>query len=353
MSLTGQPLFVLLIIATVACPLLFVLSLRRIRRIGWTRSVTQLVAILICQLLAVTTLFLWVNNQYGFYNSWSDLLGQSGGTTTITTNDLTPAETGTGTVQTLTVPGSPATGGDHQVLVWLPRQYNQPHHDHTRYPVMLVLPGQPSTPEAMFAHYNFGTAASAAIDSGQVQPFIAVFPPLMTNPPRDTECTNIPGGPQAETWLSHDVPTTIQAKLPTDGTPWTTLGWSTGAFCSTKLLLHHPQQFSRAASFGGYYQPLTDHTTGDLFNNQINLRNHNSPTWLYQHGGLHSRHLLLVAGREDHESYPSTARFLTATHGDRAVSSLLFPTGGHNYRNYRRYLPQTLQWLQFDQPGGG
>jgi hypothetical protein len=30
----------------------------------------------------------------------------------------------------------------------------------------------------------------------------------------------------------------------------------------------------------------------------------------------------------------------------RAILSFLaFPTGGHNYRNYRRYLPDALQWL--------
>ena len=348
MSLTGQPLFVLLMVATVTCPLLFVLSLHRVRRVGWVRSATQLVTVLTCQLLAVSTVFLWVNNQYGFYNSWSDLFGRSGGTATITTNDLNP---GTGTIQTLNVPGSPAT--DHQVVVWLPPQYNQPHHDHTSYPVLLVLPGQPSTPDAMFAHFNFGTTATAAIDSGQVKPFIAVLPPLMTNPPRDTECTNIPGGPQAETWLSHDVPTSIQTQLRTDGSPWTALGWSTGGYCATKLLLHQPQQFGKAASFGGYYQPLTDHTTGNLFDNKIKVRNYNSPTWLYHHGGLHGRQLLVVSGRQDHESYPSTASFLTATHGDRGISSLIFPTGGHNYHNYSRYLPQTLQWLQSSQPPSG
>jgi hypothetical protein len=69
----------------------------------------------------------------------------------------------------------------------------------------MVLPGQPSTPEAMFNGFSFAQQATRAIDSGKVEPFIAVFPPLMIAPPRDTECTDVPGGPQAETWLSRSV----------------------------------------------------------------------------------------------------------------------------------------------------
>jgi hypothetical protein len=36
---------------------------------------------------------------------------------------------------------------------------------------------------------------------------------------------------------------------------------------------------------------------------------------------------------------------LAASRGDPGVSFLDFTTGGHNYRNYRRYLPEALLWL--------
>ena len=51
-------------------------------------------------------------------------------------------------------------------------------------------------------------------------------------------------------------------------------------------------------------------------------------------------------GRQDDGSYRSTRRFLAASHGDPDVSSLIFGTGGHHYRNYRNDLPATLAWLQ-------
>lgn len=343
MSLTGASLQLTLAIVSVMSPVLFALWLRRRPRTTWRRSTAQLAVVLLCQLLAVTTLFVWVNNQYGFYTSWSDLAGRSGSSATIKTNGLSTP--GQGRVQTLSVPGSPGTNGQHQVLVWLPQQYDLPQFRGTHFPVVMVLPGQPSTPEAMFRHYDFGAVASAAITSGRVTPFIAVFPPLMTNPPRDTECTNVPRGPQAETWLTSDVYRATQNDLRTRHAPWSILGWSTGGFCAAKLLLRHPQQYQSAASLGGYYDVLTDKTTGNLFHSRTAVVDQNSPRWLYQHGGMHQHHLLVVTGRQDTESYPPTARFLALTYKDPGVASLIFPTGGHNYHNYRGYLGDILGWL--------
>jgi hypothetical protein len=74
-------------------------------------------------------------------------------------------------------------------------------------------------------------------------------------------------------------------------------------------------------------------------------RRRNSPLWLYHQHGLRGRKLLLICGRQDKESWPPNQQMLGASRGDPGVSFLDFPTGGHNYRNYRRYLPDALQWL--------
>jgi enterochelin esterase-like enzyme len=244
----------------------------------------------------------------------------------------------------LTVPGrSPAN--IRKVLVWLPPEYGQPQFKKTAFPVLMVLPGQPSTPEAMFRHYDFGQVATTAINAGHIKPFIAVFPPLMTNPPRDTECTNIPGGPRAYTWLSSTVPNAIRRQLRAQPGPWSLAGWSTGAFCAAKLMLTQPKDFQAAVSLGGYFTPIIDRTTGDLFHGDAAARRRNSPLWLYHQRGLRGRKLLLICGRQDKESWPPNQQMLGASRGNPSVSFLDFPTGGHNYRNYRRYLPDALQWL--------
>lgn len=46
------------------------------------------------------------------------------------------------------------------------------------YPTVM-LPGQPSTPGALFNGLSFGQQATRAIESSRVKPFIAIFPPLM------------------------------------------------------------------------------------------------------------------------------------------------------------------------------
>jgi enterochelin esterase-like enzyme len=342
-SLTGISLLIAAVLLAAVAPLLMAWWWRRRTKTGWLAAIRPLAAVLACQLLAVSAVFIWVNNEYGFYTSWSDLVGVRTEQATIQSNGL--VRHGAGRAEVLTVPGRSAGDHSQKVLVWLPPEYEQPQFKTTAFPVLMVLPGQPSTPEVMFRHYDFGQLASTAINAGRIKPFIAVFPPLMTNPPRDTECTNIPRGPQAYTWISSMVPDAVRHQLRVQPGPWSLAGWSTGAFCATKLLLSQPKDFQAAVSLGGYFTPITDHTTGDLFHGDAAVRRRNSPLWLYQQHGLHGRKLLLICGRQDTESWSPNRQMLAASRGDPGVSFLDFPTGGHNYHNYRRYLPDALQWL--------
>jgi enterochelin esterase-like enzyme len=317
-----------------------------LRRLG-TRTAPVVALAVAAQALAVTTVGLAVNNSYGFYTSWSDLFGRTSGGATIRTGGLVAA--GQGKVQVLTVHAR-VGGPNDRVLVWTPPQYDSPAYRAKPLPVVLFLPGQPNSPDGAFRHFDFGAIATRAIASGKVPPFVAVFPTLMIAPPRDTECTDVPGGPQAETWLERDVPAFVTShfRVQPTGAGWSMMGWSTGGFCAAKLLLTHPEWYSSAASFGGYYQPLQDPTTGNLFQGRRALEDHNSPMWLYQHlqthGGLRSSRLLLVAGRQDSETWPQTKAMLDLAGSDPAVAHLVFPRGGHNYRNYRQYLADVLAW---------
>jgi len=202
-TLTGTALLVTGLVVAASLPLLLALWWRRRTHGRWPSVLGHGLAVLLCQVLAASVLFVWVNRQYGFYTSWSDLLGRTTGPATIQANGLVPR--GSGRVQVLDVPGRGPGDPTRQALVWLPPQYDQDVARGTRFPVLMVLPGQPSTPAVMFRHFDFGRIAAAEVASGRIHPFIAVFPPLMTNPPRDTECTDVPGGPQAQTFLTRSV----------------------------------------------------------------------------------------------------------------------------------------------------
>ena len=76
LSLTGIPLLIAaILLRSSPHPLLLAWWWRRKTKTGWLSALRPLAAVLACQLLAISALFLWVNNQYGFYTSWSDLFG--------------------------------------------------------------------------------------------------------------------------------------------------------------------------------------------------------------------------------------------------------------------------------------
>ena len=349
LALTGTPLLLLSLVLAVLCLAGAVaIALRRSEQ-SWGRRLLGRalpvgVVVVLAQVFAMAALALQVNDQYAFYTSWADLTGGVAQRTAISTTGLLASGQGNVHVATL---HAPRTGPADQVLVWTPPQYDQPAYRHHRFPVVVFLPGQPSSPQVVFHQFQFGQQAVKAIDGHQTPPFVAVFPTLMVHPPRDTECTNVAGGPQAETWLTKDVPAYVSAhyRVAAPGRSWTAMGWSTGGFCAAKLVTTEPHTFGSGVSFGGYYQPLQDNTTGSLFAGRRALKDQNSPQWLYtHHGGLRGARLLLVAGQQDHETWRSTRRMLNTTAGDPSVAHISFPQGGHNYHNYRAYLPAALHW---------
>ena len=353
-DLTGTPVLVLAVVGALLVVVAAVLVV--VRRPGppglgrrvLTRAVPVALLVVLAQVLAMTALALEVNDQYLFYTSWADLTGHVSQGTAIRTGGL--VDHGQGRVEVMTVHAHRA-GRDDQVLVWLPPEYDEPAYRTHRFPVVMFVAGQPSSPQIAFHQFDFAHVATQEIAAHRAAPFVAVFPTLMVSPPRDTECTDVPGGPQAESWLSRDVPAYVQQHLRVQppGAGWSAMGWSTGGFCAAKLVTSQasgqPRTFSSAVSFGGYYQPLEDHTTGSLFAGRAHLREENSPQWLYRRsGGLHGSRLLMVAGQQDKETWASTQRMIQVASGDPSVAHVAFPVGGHNYRNYASYLPAGLDW---------
>jgi S-formylglutathione hydrolase FrmB len=356
MSITSPVLLWLVAALAVIVPVaLIALWGRGPRNVG--DRLLRLVGVVLCQVLAVGAVGLYANNQYGFYTSWGEVVGESdAGGGAIDLTGLVPGDGSQGTVKTITVkvPGAKGPGAARlPVLVWLPKQYDELRNRLTRFPTVMVLPGQPSTPQATFNGFAFAAQATRAIDSGKVRPFIAVFPPLMIAPPRDTECTDVPGGPQAETWLASSVRQQVVKRFRSDpsGAKWSSLGFSTGGFCAAKLLLRNRTEFSAAVSIAGYFDAETDSTTGDLFGGNRQLRNENAPIWLIKQPPQRQTNLLIVASKTDTDSwkpgatYADTSQMVTQSAGIPGVATLLLAGGGHNYATYKPTLPQSLAWL--------
>jgi enterochelin esterase-like enzyme len=308
--------------------------------------------ILACQVIAIFAAGIALNRAFLFYDSWDELLGHSraGGAVAITDNgQLVPTDGSQGRISILTVHGK-VSGATEQVLVWLPPEYAAAAKARTRLPVLMALPGQPGTPAGIFKTLDLGRNATQAITSGQVKPFVAVIPPLSIAQPRDTECTNVPRGPQADSWLATDVKEAVIRHFSVTAGHWSTVGWSTGAFCATKMLLRHPTSFGAAVSIGGYFGAEEDHTTGNLFNHSRVLRNENSPLWLIKHTLTYPLHLLIITSKGDRESwrgvhYADAQMAVSAAQGIPGVSTIVLPSGGHNFDTYVPTVSPALAWL--------
>jgi enterochelin esterase-like enzyme len=347
-SLTGAPLLVVLVVLAIAGPVGLTLGWRRLPK-GVVGAITRLVTVLLCQAVAISAIAVAVNRSFEFYDSWNDLLGrrQTGQIQVANDGQLVPADGSEGQVRILTVHGK-VSDATEQVLIWLPPEYIR--EPKATFPVLMALPGQPGTPAGIFKTLDLAQNAIRTVAAGQVKPFVAVIPPLSIAAPRDTECTDIPRGPQADSWLATDVKEAVVRHFRVTPEHWSTIGWSTGGFCAAKMLLRHGTSFGAAVSIGGYFAAEEDHTTGSLFNHSNTLRKQNSPLWLLQHTLTYPVHLLIVTSKGDRESwdgvsYADAKLAVEAGTGVPGVNSIVLPTGGHNFSTYAPTIMPSFAWL--------
>ena len=359
MSLTSPQLLWIVAALAVILPVLMII-LWGLGPRGISGRLIRLAGIVLCQLLAVGAIGLYANNQYGFYNNWGELAGESDASAgAVDLTGLVPADGSQGRVMTFSVkvPGAKGIGAARlPVLVWLPKGYDQLTNRLHRYPTVMVLPGQPSTPEAMFNGFSFGQQATQAIDSGKVQAVHRRVPAVDDRPAarhRVHRRARWPAG--RDLAVERACGTQVSRKVRSDpsGSKWSAMGFSTGGFCSAKLLsAPPPHDFSAAVSFGGYYDAETDPATGDLFKGNRRLRNENSPIWLIKQPPQQQSDLLIVASKQDTDSwapgakYADTSKMVTQSTGIPGVATLLLNGGGHNYTTYGPTLPQSLTWLE-------
>ncbi|HXW44590.1 MAG TPA: alpha/beta hydrolase-fold protein [Streptosporangiaceae bacterium] len=350
---------------------------------------SRLAMIVVSQLLVITAFLVWLNGYFDFYSSWSQLLGSgtapivgvakqatsSGPLLTVIASGPAPAPGVASTKKSgITVVagrgGSPVSGraadlaktgellevnitGEHTGIavsddfVYLPPQYFQPAYAHVKFPTVLALTGYPGESWSIVRRLNLPAVQETLVKEGKITPTVDVMMNASVAMPRDTECTNIPAGPQVETFFAVDVPIAIEHSFRVQSGPggWAALGYSTGGFCAVKMAMMNPGQFSLAISIAGYYTSLQDRTTGDLYGNNIGYRDENSPDWRLQHLPAPPISVLVTSSKVGEKTYPGTLTFVSLVRPPMQVYTLYLPQGGHNFRTWGRELPQALVWL--------
>ena len=359
MGLTSTVMLVLAAVLSVAAPLIALLLWNRLPGPRFVRAGQRVSLLISGQACAVLFAFLAVNDQYLFFTSWPDLLGTqsslppivavggqhllgpSGGVTI--DRESSQIATDGGQLIAERVHGD-RSGVTATVLVHLPPGYATSNR---RYPVLELLPGWRGVPASWLRNFHVLQAMAAVHRQGALADVITIMPTLNVAAPRDVECTDVPHGSQAETWLTTDVRDLALSRyraLPSS-TSWAVMGYSTGGYCAAKIVLQHPKWYGTAVSLAGYFDAIKDNTTGDLWGGSALRRNENSPLWLVQHRPIPAVNILAFSSKEDPESYASTAAFLVLARPPLQVFSLIVPAGGHNLKAISRNLPQVLAWI--------
>jgi S-formylglutathione hydrolase FrmB len=235
----------------------------------------------------------------------------------------------------------------HGDYVYLPPQYYQRAYARDEFPVVLALTGYPGSAWTLAARLGLPAQAARLVAAGRLPPAVYVLMGSGPALPRDTECTNIPAGPQVETFFAQDVPELIEAhfRVQTGAAGWSALGYSTGGYCAAKLAMFNPYQFRLAVSVAGYYVALRDDTTGNLYGGSLGYRHENDLDWRLRNLPAPPVSLLVTSSRVGEDSYPGTLAFLKLVRPPMRAYSLILPAGGHNYGTWTRELPQCLAWL--------
>ncbi|MET7456164.1 alpha/beta hydrolase-fold protein [Streptomyces sp. NPDC005574] len=340
----------------------------RLARPSW-RAVGGRVGLLFATQLALfATLGLATNQAFGFYATWADLFGQEDGQGVVVDHN-SPAGSGgpLRVVDTRRVKESggsrPQNGGQVQrvdivgrathiatpAYVYLPPEYFQPRYRTRTFPAAVVLTGYPGTAQALVDKLHYPRTALQLAKDGRVQPMILVMLRPTVAPPRDTECVDVPGGPQTESFFAEDLPEAVLAHYRVGRKPgsWGIIGDSTGGYCALKIAMHHPGVYAAGAGLSPYYKAPIDPTTGDLFQGDDEVRDRADLWWCLKHLPAPDTSLLVSSSRIGESNYKDTLAFIRRVKatGLTRISSIILDSGGHNFNTWRREIPGTLQWI--------
>ena len=333
-------------------------------------------ALVVASQLAAVLLVAAAANDYGyFYGSWTGLwhgvgqavTGSSFGPVRVVTVDTArgprPVKGGIvsasgphfsnavdwasrGRVETVTIHGG-ITGLHAQAHVYLPPQYFQPRFAHARFPALEVLSGYPGRNVQLTKRLTYPPLMLRDLHRHKAQPMVLVMMRSSVVLPRDTECTDVPGGPQVETFFAQDVPLAVSHYYRVRADAWGAIGDSTGGYCAAKIAMMNPSVFHAAATLSGYFTTLHDTTTGNLWGGSAMVRNLNNLDWRLRHMPAPPVSVLVTTSRDERGplGITNSLRFVSLARSPMQVSVIIEPHGGHNFATWLPEIPKALDWL--------
>ncbi|MGW1840712.1 alpha/beta hydrolase [Streptomyces sp. BBFR2] len=377
MGLTSRSLEFAVVALAVVLVALTVWQWPRLSGRGVRVLLGRLGAVVLTQVALVCALALAVNNSFEFYGSWDDLLGnEDKAPVAVSDNGGQYASIGTtkgaliqpagpqGLDRVTGLPKGPAdkvgkmesvrivgrrSRAINPAFVYLPPQYFQPQFRRQRFPVMVVISGYPGGIMNLAQHLQIPQNAGRLIAKGTMQPTVLVMVRPTIAPPRDTECVDVPGGPQAETFFTKDLPDAMRSayRVGHDSSAWGAFGYSSGGTCSLQLAMRNPKIYTSAVSLSGDYAIKDDLTTGSLFGagpEGAKREREHDLLWRMKHLPVPQISALVASSRQGEPDYGATMDFLHAAKPPMTVDSIILPRGSHQFGTWRREVVPALEW---------
>ena len=382
MGLTSETTVYVMAALAAMCVALLVWLWPRLARQGLWQVLGRLAAVGVTQVTIIAAFACWLNSSYQFFGSWGELFGNVDTAPVGVTQAA--AHNGDGTVTGVSVKGAlvqpagdgqlsrvsglptgPAavngrvesvkvigrrTGVVDPAFVYLPPQYFQKAYHRQRFPVIVALSGYPGSIFNLAQYLRVSQTAGELQKSGQMQPTIMVMIRPTIAPPRDTECVNVPGGPQAETFLAKDLPDALKPtyRVGHDASSWGVMGYSSGGSCALQLTMRNPHVYTTAGALSPDYEVRDDPTTGNLFGSglgRVNRINGHDLMWRLKHLPVPQVSVLVADSKHGERGYLQTLAFIKAVKAPMRAVSILPDHGSHNFPTWVREMPATLKWM--------
>jgi enterochelin esterase-like enzyme len=299
---------------------------------------------LACVLAVAVTAALQLNRLIEAYPTWSALTGVQAAaeSSADTSTDKAaaphgPAHTAGSVLLSVRVTGR-ASGLTLPMYVYLPRGYA--HDRHLRYPVIEALHGYPGSPRTWIRRLDVQGWLDREITAGRMAPTVVLFPYQTPQQLLDTECTNLAHGPQAETFLTVDVPAYARAhfRVRRDRAAWGTIGYSAGGYCAVNLTLKHPAEYAAGASLSGYATPGI--TVGDGSEHTTN-----NDLWRLNHVAQPPVALFLAWAADDAPTKRDSLAVARLAHRPVAITTAVVAHGGHSDAAWQEMEAPAFDWL--------
>ncbi|MEU6170351.1 alpha/beta hydrolase-fold protein [Streptantibioticus parmotrematis] len=369
MGLTSEMFFAGLVIAALVASALALWLWPRVARASvpsWLGRIGLLVAV---QVTVLGVLLVAVNNSFGFYSSWQDLLGAPVGKQVMDASDakggrpsgikvegviqagLKGGKEQAGEVESVHFQGL-ASGLSSDGYVYLPPQYFQKAHQADRFPVVVALTGYPGVASNLITGLKVPRTVSDDIAAKRIRPVIYVMVRPTVVPGRDTNCTDVPGGPQALTFFNQDLPYAVASQFRTTDGPgsWAAVGDSTGGYCALKFAMTNPARYGVAAGLSADYGAAQDSQTGDLYAGNAQYKHEQDLNWRMAHMPPAPVSLLVSSSKKGEGNYKETLQLAADAKWPTKVTKLIRDEGGHNFKTWRAEYPDVIRWIDQQLP---